>query len=300
MPRKSMANYEDQYMTIVEEIMREGVLEFNTRTGKGTKRIPHQTIQVDLSEESPALQTKHVAVKTAIQEIIWIMVKQSNNIKDLGSHIWDKWADENGTIGKAYGSIVKEYAQIDKLIDKIKNDPTDRGMVINLWDLPNLHLMGLRPCCLMTIWSVIAGKLNCHLIQRSGDMMVGVPFNTTQYAALVYMVAQATGTTPGLLTHEITDAHIYDDQFENTEVQIKRYHLLNKVRNNCAVIIDDKLKEDLKLGDNFGFKELGEIIENKPSIVLDPTVENFYDFDENKVKVADYKYMPKLEFEVAQ
>ena len=175
------------------------------------------------------------------------MIKQSNNIKDLGCHIWDQWADENGTIGKAYGSIVKEYKQIDTLIDKIKNDPTDRGMIINLWDLASLPLMGLRPCCLMSIWSVIDNKLNCHLIQRSGDMMLGVPFNTTQYAVLLYIIAQVTGTEPGFLTHEITDAHVYDDQFENTEVQIKRYDLMRAVANNQPLSYTSITQEELKL-----------------------------------------------------
>ena len=299
MPKFIEKDYEEQYMGIVTEIMREGTLEYNVRTGKSTRRIPHQEIKVDLAKGFPILKTKLVAHNLAIQEIMWIMQKQSNNIKDLGNHLWDKWADENGTIGMAYGSIIKEYKQIDTLIDKIKNDPSDRGMVINLWDLANLHKMNLRPCCLMSIWSVINGTLHCQLIQRSGDMMLGVAFNTTQYAALVYMIAQATGTKPGLLTHTITDAHVYDDQFENTEVQIKRFDMLQNVKAGNNIIIDNQVNAELKL-EGLLLPDLKEIIASKPVLWINPEINDFYEIIlKDDVKLMHYKHMPKLFFEVA-
>lgn len=294
-------SYEEQYMEIVEDIYNNGQLEENTRTHKCTKRIPHQRIQVDLAKEFPILKSKKVAFKTATDEIMWIMQRQSNNIKDINSHIWDEWADpETGEIGAAYGAIVKQYHQIDTLIDKIKNDPSDRGMVINLWDLSQLHLMRLRPCCLMSIWSVIDGRLNCHLIQRSGDMMLGVAFNTTQYASLLLMLAQATGTKPGLLTHDITDAHIYDDQFENTEVQIKRWHFLQENKNclTYALSEDSEEAKELKIAPDV-INSLTRIIRCKPEVVLNPNITDFYDFTLDDISIKDYFNMGKLEFKVA-
>lgn len=292
--------YEEQYMEIVEDIMSFNIVEGNSRTEKKTARLPHQRIQVNLSKEFPILKSKNVKFDKAVDEIMWIMQRQSNNIKDLNSHIWDEWADpETGEIGAAYGSIVKQYHQIDNLIQKIKNDPSDRGMIISLWDLSQLHLMRLRPCCLMSEWSVIDGYLNCELTQRSGDMMLGVAFNTTQYAALLSVIAQVTGTKPGLLTHNIMDAHIYDDQFENTYKQMRRWRLLSRLKNGEVFVLRPEDAEAFGLKEIPSAEKIKSILDCEPHLELNKNVKNFYDFNMSDINVSDYKNLGALHFKVA-
>ena len=161
-----MSTYDDKYLSIAKDILENGYFDTN-RTGVSTYKLPHQIMQFNLEKEFPILTTKHVAFKTAVREILWIMQKQSNNINDLEGHIWDEWADENGSIGKAYGYQVKKYHQIDNLIKSLKENPQDRRMMINIWNWEDLPEMNLAPCCFLSMWDVTDGKLNCMLIQRS-------------------------------------------------------------------------------------------------------------------------------------
>lgn len=160
-----ISNYEEQYISICKKVLEYGYYDQN-RTGIATYKIPHQVITVDLEKEFPILKSKQVFFKSAVDEILWIMQKQSNNVNDLNSRIWDSWADENGSIGNAYGYIVKKHKQIDKLINTLKNNPQDRRMMINLWDIEELPNMNLQPCCFLSMFDVSDGKLNCMLIQR--------------------------------------------------------------------------------------------------------------------------------------
>lgn len=161
-----ISNYEKQYMNIIKNIFENGYYD-NNRTGIPTYKIPHQIISVDLEDEFPILTSKQVFWKSATKEILWIMQKQSNNIKDLDSKIWDEWADKDGSIGKCYGYQVKKYNQIDNLINTLKTNPQDRRMMINLWNWEDLPEMNLAPCCFLSMWDVTDGKLNCMLTQRS-------------------------------------------------------------------------------------------------------------------------------------
>lgn len=163
-----MSLYDKQYIAIAEKILKEGYHD-NNRTGTPTLKLPHQIMQFDLQEEFPILTTKFVAFKTAVKELLWIFKDQSNDVKKLQEqnvHIWDEWMNEEGTIGTSYGWIVKKFNQIDKLIDTLKNNPQDRRMMINLWQIPYLDGGTLYPCVFNTMWDVTDGKLNCMIVQR--------------------------------------------------------------------------------------------------------------------------------------
>ena len=158
----------------------------------------------------------------AIDEILWIWQKKSNNVKDLNSHIWDQWADEEGTIGKAYGyqlakkypfktkEGIKEMDQVDYLLYLLNNDQASRRIMTNLFNHAELKDMRLEPCAYGTQWLVKGGKLHLILNQRSQDMLAANGWNTMQYAALCHMFAQVAGLEVGTLTHNIGDCHIYD------------------------------------------------------------------------------------------
>lgn len=184
----------------------------------------------DLSKEFPILTLRRTAIKSAIDEILWIWQKKSNNISDLNSHIWDAWADENGTIGKAYGyqlGIKHEYAegmfdQVDRILYDLKNNPLSRRIMSNIYNFQDLHEMGLYPCAYSMTFNVVGKKLNAILNQRSQDMLVANNWNVCQYAVLVHMFAQVSGLEVGELVHVIADAHIYDRHIPIVEEIIGR------------------------------------------------------------------------------
>lgn len=288
--------YEISYMNMCKDILEEGELTSN-RTGVDAYKLEHQIIQVDLEKELPILRTKKLFWKTAIDEILWIMQRQSNNVKDLNSHIWDQWADEDGSIGKAYGYQVKQYQQIDNLIDSLKNDPQNRRMIINLWNNHDLKDMNLEPCCLMSIWDVTRGRLNCMLIQRSGDVPVGVPFNTFQYAVLTHMLAQVTGLKPGKLTHCISNAHIYVNQVDGMKKQIDRYaHMMDVVKKIAYAEFTGN--KDIQI--THKEKEIYDITNSTPKLELNKDIDDFYKFTMEDFDISDYKHMGKIDFPVAK
>ena len=262
-----MSLYDEQYLSIIEKILDHGYYD-NNRTGIPTYKLPHQIMQFDLAKEFPILTTKKVAFKTAVKEILWIMKDQSNDVRKLqeqNCHVWDEWMMEDGTIGTAYGWVVKEYNQIDNLIHSLKTNPQDRRMMINLWQIPHLATGALAPCVFLSMWDVTDGRLNCMVVQRSGDMGLGVPFNTTQYAVLVHMIAQVTGLKPGLFTHVINNAHIYENHVEAMKEQLSRR----------------------------------EQAYPAPTFWLNPEVKDFYDFTVKDVKLIGYKHHEKISMEVA-
>lgn len=292
--------YEDQYMDIVDNIMSFGTEEFNSRTKTTTKRLPHQVIKINVGLQGiPQLHSKQTDFSWPIREIMWIMQQQSNNTKDLGISIWDKWADPiTHEIGCAYGSIVKLYKQMDTLIYKIKNDPSDRGMILNLWDCLHLHEMHSRPCCCFTDWSVIDGYLNCHLTQRSADMMVGVPYDTTGHAALLVFLAKATGTKPGLLTQELVDAHIYQQHYENAYVQLERWSILQDIKDGRSIAVTPLLLKSLKC-EGLTYKDFENAALVEHNTWLNPHINDFYAInDRTDIKRNNYYSLPKLEFAV--
>lgn len=220
-----MSLADKEYLGIVKNILENGALGDN-RTGMPAYKLPHQIMQFDLEKEFPILTTKFVAFKTSVKEILWIWQKQSNDVRvlqDWNCHVWDEWMREDGTIGKAYGYQLGKYHQVDTLLETLKKDPQSRRMVVDLWNVQDLPDMALYPCAFLTMWDVSAdGRLNCMLVQRSGDMGLGVPFNMAQYAALVCMIAQVSGLRPGLFTHVINNAHVYENHKEQLLLQLSR------------------------------------------------------------------------------
>lgn len=227
-----MSRYETQYIQNLKHILDDGTMSLNERTGIRTLRVPSTQIIVDLQKEFPILQSKKVNWKTAVKEILWIMQRQSNVTAELGSHIWDAWTGTDGTIGKAYGYQVGQEVvrdgrlyenQVDYILSTLAKDPSNRQCVIDMWNVSQLHLMNLVPCCYSSVWNVIDGRLNCMLVQRSADYPVGVPFDTTQYAALTCMFARHLDIEPGILTHVMADSHIYENQIAGVKKQLEQY-----------------------------------------------------------------------------
>ena len=184
----------------------------------------------NLAEEFPILTLRPTGFKSAIDEILWIWQKKSNNIKDLGSKIWDSWADETGSIGKAYGyqlGVKHRYRegmfdQVDRVLFDLKNDPYSRRIMTNLYVHQDLAEMNLYPCAYSMTFNVAAGKLNGILNQRSNDVLVANNWNVVQYAVLMHMLAQVSGLAVGELVHVIADAHIYDRHIPLVEEMLER------------------------------------------------------------------------------
>ena len=262
-----MSLADKQYLEIVKRILEHGYYDQN-RTGVPTYKLPHQIMQFDLEEEFPILTTKFVAFKTAVQEMLWIWQQQTNDVTWLNErniHIWDQWVDENNTIGKAYGYQIKKYQQVDKLIETLKTNPQDRRMIVSLWNIEDLPEMTLQPCAFLTMWDVTDGRLNCMLVQRSGDIPLGVPFNTTQYAVLVHLIAQVVGLRVGLFTHVINNAHIYENQVDGMKLQLSRANQAYPA----------------------------------PKLWINPDIKDFYEFTIDDIKLIDYKHCGKIKMEVS-
>ena len=220
----------------------------------------------NLAEEFPALTLRPTAIKSAVDEILWIWQKKSNNIKDLNSHIWDEWADENGSIGKAYGyQMAKKYKfaqgvmdQVDNVIWQLKNMPYSRRIMTNIYNFDDLSEMNLEPCAYSMTFNVTENRLNAILNQRSQDVLAANNWNVVQYSVLLHMIAQVCGLVPGELVHVIADAHIYD-------------------RHVPAI------------------KELIERPEYPaPKFTLNPDIKDFYDFTTDDIIIEDYVAGPQI------
>ncbi len=172
----------------------------------------------DLKKEFPILTIRRTYFKSALDELLWIWQKKSNNINDLNSHIWDEWADENGSIGKAYGYQLGvkhkykegDFDQVDRVLFDLKNNPASRRIITNIYNHADLSEMNLYPCAYSMTFNVSGNTLNCILNQRSQDMLMANNWNVCQYALLQHIMAAASGLEVGELVHVIADAHIYD------------------------------------------------------------------------------------------
>ncbi|NLJ94446.1 MAG: thymidylate synthase [Clostridiaceae bacterium] len=184
----------------------------------------------DLSKEFPILTLRPINFKAAVDEIFWIWQKKSNNINDLNSKIWDQWAGEDNTIGKAYGyqlQIKHKYKegmfdQVDRVLFDLKNNPTSRRILTSMYNFDDLSEMNLYPCAYSMTFNVTGNKLNAILNQRSQDMLVANSWNVTQYATLVHMFAQVSNLEVGEFIHVIADAHVYDRHIPIVEELIER------------------------------------------------------------------------------
>ncbi len=217
----------------------------------------------DLSKEFPAITLRKTYVKSAIDELLWIWQKKSNNVHDLKSHIWDSWADENGSIGKAYGyqlGVKHKYKegmmdQVDRLIYDLKNNPYSRRMLTNIYVHQDLSEMNLYPCAYSMTFNVTGDRLNAILNQRSQDVLAANNWNVVQYAVLVHMLAQVTGFKPGELVHVIADAHIYDRHIPIVKELITRpthpapkFYMNPDVKDFYDFTLDDFRMEDYETG----------------------------------------------------
>lgn len=227
----------------------------------------------DLSKEFPALTLRKTAIKTAIDEILWIWQKKSNNVHELNSHIWDSWADENGSIGKAYGYQLGvkhvyregEMDQVDRVIYDLKNNPYSRRIMTNIYVHQDLHEMNLYPCAYSMTFNVTKKNnsdklvLNAILNQRSNDILAANSMNVCQYAVLVHMLAQVCGYEVGELVHVIADAHIYDRHIPIIKELIERPTF------------------------------------DAPTFWMNPEIKDFYRFTVDDFELRDYNYGPKVE-----
>lgn len=217
----------------------------------------------DLSKEFPAFTLRRTAFKSAIDEILWIWQKKSNNIHDLSSHIWDSWADEDGSIGKAYGyqlGVKHKYKegemdQVDRVLFDLKNNPYSRRIMTNLYVHQDLHEMNLYPCAYSMTFNVTGNKLNAILNQRSQDILAANNWNVVQYAVLVHMLAQVSGLEAGELVHVIADAHIYDRHIPIIKELIERptydapiFHMNPEIRDFYQFTVDDFSLENYQYG----------------------------------------------------
>lgn len=217
----------------------------------------------DLSKEFPALTLRKTYIKSAIDEVLWIWQKKSNNVNDLSSHIWDAWADETGSIGKAYGyqmGVKHQYKegmmdQVDRVIYDLKHNPYSRRIMTNLYVHQDLHEMNLYPCAYSMTFNVTGNKLNGILNQRSQDVLAANNWNVVQYAALLHMLAQVTGFEAGELVHVIADAHIYDRHIPIVKELIQRptfpapkFIMNPDIKDFYAFTKDDFIIEDYETG----------------------------------------------------
>lgn len=224
----------------------------------------------DLREEFPALTLRKTALKSCMDEILWIYQRKSNNIKDLKPHVWDEWADENGSIGTAYGYVVGEkfefkgeqIDQMDYVLKQLKETPYSRRIMTNLYQFHDLATGKLDPCCYSATYNVTKDKesgklvLNMVLNQRSQDVLAANNWNVCQYAILLMMVAQVNDMIPGELIHVIADAHIYDRHVDAIKELISRpslpapkVHLNPDVKNFYDFTTDDLIVEDYQAGE---------------------------------------------------
>jgi len=217
----------------------------------------------DLSKEFPAITLRRTAFKSCIDEILWIWQKKSNNVNDLNSHIWDSWADENGSIGKAYGyqlGVKHKYKegemdQVDRVLFDIKNNPYSRRIMTNIYVHQDLHEMSLYPCAYSMTFNVTDNKLNAILNQRSQDILAANNWNVVQYAVLLHMIAQVSGLEAGELVHVIADAHIYDRHIPIIKELIERptfdapiFHINPEIKDFYQFTIDDFSLENYQFG----------------------------------------------------
>lgn len=299
-----MTKWDKEYMKLCKKILNEGI-EAENRTGVNTIKIPAYHFELDVGQEFPVLTTKQLYFKHSIIELLWIYQVQSNDVRWLQErnvHIWDEWQlDKDGkwkatqnvvedgkvvkkkiekqfpkeyahTIGTAYGYVVNKYKMTQNLIETLKNNPTNRRIVISLWQEEFLETAVLPPCVWSSEWDVTDGHLNLWVHQRSCDVPLGLPFNLTQYAVFLSLIAHVTNLKVGTLNYSIKDAHIYVDQIEGIKEQIKRYD------------------------------EHGDL--EAPTLWINPKVTDFFKFDHSvllkDIKIEGYKHMGPIKFPIAQ
>lgn len=265
-----MSRADQIFIQNCQEILNEGVWDTNCKVRPHWEDgTPAHTIKkfgivnrYNLQEELPILTIRKTAFKNCLDEILWIWQKKSNNVHDLHSHIWDAWADEAGSIGKAYGyQLAKksiypegEFDQVDRVLFDLKNNPASRRIMTNIYNFDDLHEMHLYPCAYSMTFNVSGDTLNGILNQRSNDMLTANNWNVLQYSLLLMMFAQVSGLKAGTLIHVISDAHLYDRHIDLVkEVMEKPQH-------------------------------------KAPKLKMDTSIKNFYDFTVDSFELEDYEF----------
>lgn len=269
-----MSKADEKFVSMCRDILENGFsTEGNNVRARWDDGTPAHTIKnfgvvnrYDLSEEFPALTLRPTAIRLAFDELLWIWQKKSNNIKDLNSHIWDQWADENGSIGKAYGYQLGipykfkqgEMDQVDNVLWLLKNDRYSRRIMTNMYNFADLSEMGLEPCAYSMTFNVKGDTLNAILNQRSQDVLTANNWNVVQYSLLLMMMAQVSGLKAGELVHVIADAHIYDRHMDIVKELIERPQY------------------------------------PAPKVRLNPDVTDFYEFTDKDLIIEDYQKNPQV------
>ncbi|MGL4453124.1 MAG: thymidylate synthase [Sarcina sp.] len=233
-----MSQFDKQFKATCRRILEEGVstrgYEVRARWEDGepahTIKLSNVVNTYDVGKEFPILTLRKSPMKNAIDEILWIWQKKSNNVNELNSRIWDAWANEEGTIGKAYGwQLSQEYNYdgricdpVDNILWTLKNNPMDRRMIADMFVAKDLHEMGLAPCCHHVNLIVVGDRLDMLLKQRSQDMAVANGWNVSQYSILLHMLSRHAGLKPGVLTHVISDCHIYERHIDGIKEMLER------------------------------------------------------------------------------
>ena len=265
-----MSKADEKFVSMCRDILENGFsTEGNNVRARWDDGTPAHTIKnfgvvnrYDLSEEFPALTLRPTAIRLAFDELLWIWQKKSNNIKDLNSHIWDQWADENGSIGKAYGYQLGipykfkqgEMDQVDNVLWLLKNDRYSRRIMTNMYNFADLSEMGLEPCAYSMTFNVKGNTLNAILNQRSQDVLAANNWNVVQYSVLLHMLARECDMNVGEFVHVIADAHIYDRHVDIIKELINRKQY------------------------------------DAPKFTLNPEVHDFYKFTRNDVWLENYEY----------
>ncbi len=269
-----MSKADDIFISNCRQILEHGVSseneEVRPKWPDGTSAYTYKSFGIinryNLAEEFPILTQRYINFKAAVDEILWIWQKKSNNVHDLSSHIWDEWADADGSIGKAYGYQLQvkhkykegDFDQVDRVLYDLKNNPYSRRILTNIYTHQDLSEMNLYPCAYSMTFNVTGNSLNAILNQRSQDMLVANGWNVCQYAALVHMMARVSGLEVGELIHVIADAHIYDRHIPIVKELISRPAY------------------------------------DAPRLVIDKGVSDFYSFTTENIYLEDYKFGPKI------
>ncbi len=269
-----MSKADVTFISMCKDILEKGYWSTDQKVrAKWEDGTPAHTIKLfgvvnryDLQKEFPAVTLRPTPIRSAVDELLWIWQKKSNDIHQLKSRIWDAWADEKGTIGKAYGYQLGvkygfaqgEMDQVDNVLWQLKNTPYSRRILTNIYNFSDLQDMGLEPCAYSMTFNVTENKLNAILNQRSQDTLVANNWNVAQYALLVHMFAQVSGLQPGELVHVIADAHIYDRHVPLVEELIRRPQY------------------------------------SAPKISLNPDIKNFYDFTTEDILIEGYEAGPQI------
>lgn len=261
-----------QYLKLLQHIVEVGTHK-SDRTGTGTLSCFGYQLRFNLEDGFPLVTTKKLHLKSIIHELLWFL-KGDTNVQYLNEHgvsIWNEWADKNGDLGPVYGKQWRSWQgadgkvidQISEVIHLIKTNPDSRRMIVSAWNVAELPDMALMPCHSLFQFYVAEGKLSCQLYQRSADVFLGVPFNIASYALLTLMMAQVCALAPGEFVHTFGDVHLYNNHLEQAKLQLSRtpYPL--------------------------------------PSMDLNPSVKNIFDFVFEDFKLVNYQFHPPIKAQVA-